>query len=57
MLLVELERRAALQDTFCIWTEAELREIGRDSLGMHKNSARDAVLGLRQLGYLVASGG
>lgn len=27
------------------------REIGR-TIGMHKNSARDAVLGLRQLGYL-----
>lgn len=48
-LLVELERRHATGET--LWTEKDLREIGRD-IGMHKNSARDAVLGLRQLGYL-----
>jgi hypothetical protein len=33
-----------------IWTEEEMRQIGRDA-GMHRNTARDAVLGLRQLGY------
>lgn len=35
-----------------VWSETELREIGR-AAGLHRNSARDAVLGLRQLGYLV----
>lgn len=35
-----------------VWTEPELRKIGRDT-GLHRNSARDAVLGLRQLGYLI----
>ena len=34
-----------------VWTEAELRKIGRDA-GLHKNTARDAVLGLRQYDYL-----
>jgi hypothetical protein len=33
-----------------VWTEPDLRKIGRDA-GLHRNSARDAVLGLRQLGY------
>lgn len=33
-----------------VWSETELREIGRKA-GLHRNSARDAVLGLRQLGY------
>lgn len=48
LLLAELERR----DTGgMVWTEKDLREIGR-AIGMHKNSARDAVLGLRQLHYL-----
>jgi hypothetical protein len=55
-LLAELERRAALPGELAIWTEKALREIAR-SLGMHKNSARDAVVGLRQLGYLVATVG
>lgn len=45
-LLAELERRVP-----AIWTERELREIAR-GLGMHRNSAMAAVLGLRQLGYL-----
>lgn len=35
-----------------VWTETELRQIGRET-GLHRNSARDAVIGLRQLGYLV----
>jgi len=55
-LLAELERRTRDPSCARLWTEGELREIAR-SLGMHKNSARDAVLGLRQLGYLVASVG
>ena len=50
-LLAELERLAALSDCISIWTEAKLREVGRE-LGMHKSTARDAVVGLRQLGYL-----
>lgn len=49
-LLGEIERQAALPGVLGIWTDGELREIAR-TLGMHKNSARDAVLGLRQLGY------
>jgi hypothetical protein len=55
-LLAELERRATVPGFVGLWTEGELREIGR-TLGMHKNSARDAVLGLRTLGYLQASVG
>ena len=49
-LLAELERRVEGGD-LGVWTEPELRQIARD-LGQHKNSARDAVLGLRTLGYL-----
>ena len=48
-LLAELEKRVAGGD-LGIWTEGELREMARN-LGMHKNSARDAVHGLRELGY------
>jgi len=55
-LLAELERRTSRPDCIGIWTEVELREIGRN-LGMHKSSARDAVIGLRQLGYLTATVG
>jgi hypothetical protein len=55
-LLAEIERRAAAPDCVGIWTEGELREIGR-GLGMGKQSARDAVLGLRNLGYFTASVG
>lgn len=51
LLLAELEKRATAAPS-SIWTEKELREVGRQ-VGMHKNSARDAVLGLRSLGYLV----
>jgi hypothetical protein len=47
-LLAELER---INKDGTVWAEGELREIGR-GIGMHRNSARDAVLGLRQLGYL-----
>jgi hypothetical protein len=55
-LLAELERLAATADCAGVWTEGALREIGR-AIGMHKNSARDAVLGLRTLGYLTSSVG
>ena len=48
-LLAELERRH--MDGEQAWTEKKLREIARE-LGQHKNSARDAVHGLRTLGYL-----
>jgi hypothetical protein len=54
-LLAELERRS--KDGAGIWTEGELRTIARDTFGMHRNSARDAVLGLRQLGYLTPTVG
>jgi hypothetical protein len=39
-----------------VWPEGELRKIGREA-GLHRNSARDAVLGLRQLGYLIQTVG
>jgi hypothetical protein len=51
-LLAELERLSGVPGAIGTWTEGELREVAR-SLGMHKNSARDAVHGLRQLGYFV----
>ncbi len=52
-LLAELERLAVQPGCLGIWTEEELRKIGRD-LDMGKQSARDAVQhGLRSLGYLV----
>ncbi len=50
-LLAELEKRNDVA-----WTDNELREIAR-GLGMHKNSARTAVIGLRNLGYLVGTVG
>ena len=46
-LLAELEKTPDAN-----WTDADLRAIAR-GLGMHKSSARDAVVGLRNLGYLV----
>jgi hypothetical protein len=52
-LLAALE---AVQGGPCVWTEGELREIGR-AAGLHRNSARDAVLGLRQNKYLVQTVG
>lgn len=33
-----------------VWSEGELREIGKE-IGMNRFQARDAILGLRQLGY------
>jgi KaiC/GvpD/RAD55 family RecA-like ATPase len=55
-LLAELERLTNLPGNVAIWPEAEIRAIGR-GLGMHKGTARDALLGLRQLGYLVSTVG
>jgi AAA domain len=40
----------AITDGPQVWNEEELRKIGRDA-GLHRNSARDAVLGLKQMGY------
>jgi hypothetical protein len=55
-LLAELERLAALPGQVGIWTEGQLREIGR-GLGMGKQSARDAVLSLRTLKYFTETVG
>lgn len=55
-LLAELERLAALPGSVGVWPETEIRAIGR-TLGMHRNTARDASLGLRQLGYFVMTVG
>ena len=51
-LLAELERLIGESGRVGIWTEGELREIAR-GLGIQKQSARDAVHGLRALGYFV----
>ncbi len=53
-LLAELERLAGQPDEVGIWTEGQLREVGR-RLGMGRQSASDAVHGLRALGYFVAT--
>jgi KaiC/GvpD/RAD55 family RecA-like ATPase len=53
-LLAELERLTGEDTGVPIWTETELRAIGR-SIGLHRNTSRDAVLGLRQLGYLTST--
>jgi AAA domain len=37
-----------------VWQETELRDLAR-GIGMNRFQARDAVLGLRQLGYLTAT--
>ena len=39
-----------------VWQEEELRELGR-GIGMNRFQARDAVLGLRQLGYFTPTVG
>ena len=39
-----------------VWTEGELRAIAKEA-GLNRFQARDAVLGLRQLGYLVMTVG
>jgi AAA domain len=39
-----------------VWQEEELRELGR-GIGMNRFQARDAVLGLRQLGYFTWTAG
>jgi hypothetical protein len=49
-LFSELQRRVESEGPL-FWTEVDLRSIAR-GLGMHKNSARDAVRGLLNLGYL-----
>jgi hypothetical protein len=46
-LLAHLE---SIKDGPRVWQEEELRELGR-GIGMNRFQARDAVLGLRQLGY------
>jgi len=54
-LLRELETRAAMK--FTAWTDHELRDIAIKDLDMHRNRAREAVIGLRNLGYLVGTVG
>lgn len=54
-LLELLESRHALGDV--AWTDADIRKLARDSLGMQKSSARAAVMGLTQSGYLQPSVG
>jgi hypothetical protein len=54
-LLAELERLAKAGGAG-VWTEGELRKIGQTQ-GMQRSSSRDAVLGLRQLGYLTMTVG
>ncbi len=39
-----------------VWTEGELRDFAK-GLGMHRARAREAILGLRQMGYLVQTVG
>lgn len=51
-LLNALETRAIAGER--VWTDADLRRIGRE-LGMTKDSARSAALGLSSAGYLRAS--
>lgn len=53
-LLAELERRYGQGEV--AWTDADLRAVGR-ALGMHKNTARSAVLGLFVAQYLTPSVG
>jgi hypothetical protein len=53
-LLAELERRYIGGDV--AWTDSDLRAIGRE-LGMHRNSARSAVLALHSARYLTPSVG
>ncbi|MGH8242001.1 MAG: AAA family ATPase [Steroidobacteraceae bacterium] len=38
-----------------VWPDAELRKLAREKFRMHRNSARDAILGLHTAGYLKAS--
>jgi hypothetical protein len=52
-LLAELERRDAND---VAWTDNELRTIARE-IGMDRQRAREAVIGLRNLGYLVGTVG
>jgi hypothetical protein len=41
----------------CVWSDGEVRRLATEKLGMHRNSARDAILSLHQAGYLRASVG
>lgn len=38
-----------------VWTQAEIRQMARERIGMHRNSARDSVVSLTASGYLVAT--
>jgi hypothetical protein len=40
-----------------VWSDSEVRRLARERLGMHRNSAREALLGLHEAGYLRASVG
>jgi hypothetical protein len=51
-LLHELERLAGQPGEISVWTEGQLREVAR-KLGMGRQSATDAVHGLRELRYFV----
>lgn len=51
-LLTELERRYRAGER--AWDEASVGEVGR-GLGLHRNSARDALKGLVKAGYLTGS--
>lgn len=53
-LLAELERLTAEPGNLGVWSIQSLREIGR-GIGMHRNTARDAALGLIQLHVLTAT--
>ena len=53
-LLQELERRAEV--AYSVWSETELRDIAK-TLGMARDRAQEALLGLRTTGYLVATVG
>jgi hypothetical protein len=53
-LLQELERLAEVKHS--VWTENQLRDIAK-ALGMARNRAQEALLGLRTTGYLVATVG
>jgi len=55
-LLAELERLQPLPGCIGVWNDGELREICR-GLGFHRNTSRDAVLGLKQMGFLLPTVG
>lgn len=53
LLLAQIERQPKEPG---VWTEGELREMAR-AIGMERSRGREAILGLRQLGYLVMTVG